>query len=100
MPPTVETPKAPPRRSRTGRTASNGNSVEVSVTRIAAPPPAAPPRPTVSLIEKLEPTRQQIRERAYLLYLGRNGAPGDPVADWLTAEQQLRAEMSAAHGIV
>lgn len=35
---------------------------------------------------------QRIRERAYELYLARNGAPGDPVQDWLIAEQQCREE--------
>jgi glycosyltransferase involved in cell wall biosynthesis len=37
------------------------------------------------------PTHEQIRRRAYDLFLARKGAPGDPVADWLRAEQELRA---------
>jgi hypothetical protein len=40
------------------------------------------------------PTEQQIRERAFLIYKARNGGPGDPHADWVRAERELRAEMS------
>jgi hypothetical protein len=32
----------------------------------------------------------EIEGRAYEIYLSRNGAPGDPVADWLQAERELR----------
>jgi DUF2934 family protein len=31
---------------------------------------------------------QDIRLRAYFLFLERNGQPGDPVADWLRAERE------------
>lgn len=44
-----------------------------------------------------DPSPAEIRRRAHALYLARNGAPGDPVADWLQAERELRAErMDAA----
>jgi len=36
------------------------------------------------------PAAFEVRRRAYLIYLDRNGAPGDPVADWLRAESELR----------
>ena len=39
-----------------------------------------------------EPSHAEIRDRAYALYLARQGQPGDPVADWLGAEAQLRRE--------
>ena len=32
----------------------------------------------------------EIERRAYEIYLSRNGAPGDPVADWVQAERELR----------
>lgn len=38
------------------------------------------------------PTNEAIALRAYHIYLERKGAPGDPHADWLRAEQELRAE--------
>lgn len=34
-------------------------------------------------------TEAQIRERAYYIYLERGAALGDPLADWLQAEQEL-----------
>lgn len=42
------------------------------------------------------PTTAEIRRRAYEIYLNRNGAPGDPVADWLQAERELRARRADA----
>jgi len=35
-------------------------------------------------------TDDQIAERAYQIYLERGGTEGDPVSDWLQAEQELR----------
>jgi hypothetical protein len=40
----------------------------------------------------VKPTAEQIRARAYELYLARGGRGGDPEADWLQAEQELRAQ--------
>ena len=38
----------------------------------------------------LDATREQeIRERAYEIYLQREGHPGDEVDDWLQAEREL-----------
>jgi hypothetical protein len=36
------------------------------------------------------PTDEQIRARAYQIFLARGGRPGDPDADWLQAERELR----------
>jgi hypothetical protein len=38
-------------------------------------------------------TEQDIRERAYRIYLAREkeGVPGDPVSDWLRAQQELQS---------
>jgi hypothetical protein len=36
-----------------------------------------------------KPTDEQIRERAYEIYLQRGSAPGQEVEDWLAAEQEL-----------
>ncbi len=40
--------------------------------------------PTVS------PTLEQVRRRAYEIYLQRNGLPGNPEADWRQAEKEVR----------
>jgi hypothetical protein len=36
-------------------------------------------------------THEQIELRAYEIYLQRNGAPGDPLADWVRAEHEVMA---------
>ena len=38
-----------------------------------------------------KPTHDEIAERAFQIYLERNGAPGDPMQDWICAEQELSA---------
>lgn len=42
-------------------------------------------------IVEAEPTFEQIRQRAYEIYLGRGGEPGNDLQDWLKAEHELRA---------
>jgi hypothetical protein len=37
------------------------------------------------------PTQAEIQKRAFEIYAGRGYAPGNPVADWLEAERQLKA---------
>lgn len=41
-----------------------------------------------------EPTIEQIRQRAYELYLFRGEQPGSELEDWLEAERELRAKNS------
>jgi len=47
-------------------------------------PPKVQPRPAHV------PTVEQIKVRAYQKYCARNGAPGNPIIDWLEAEFELR----------
>ena len=37
-----------------------------------------------------EPSQEEIRRRAYEIYLERNGLPGDELDDWLRAERELQ----------
>jgi len=39
---------------------------------------------------------EEIRHRAYELYLQRNGNGGDPNADWFVAEREVRARHATA----
>jgi len=39
---------------------------------------------------------EEIRRRAYELYLQRNGSNGDPVGDWFVAEREVRARHATA----
>jgi hypothetical protein len=51
------------------------------------------PRQAVALSNKPAANNidEEIRRRAYELYLERGMTPGDPGQDWLVAEQQVRA---------
>jgi len=45
------------------------------------------PRKTRSA--KKHPTPEEIQVRAYEIFLERNGAPGNPLEDWVRAEREL-----------
>jgi hypothetical protein len=57
-----------------------------------APSAEAASRSGPSSPPSASPTHEEIRARAYELFLARKGHPGDPVADWLQAEAELRRE--------
>jgi HSP20 family molecular chaperone IbpA len=42
-----------------------------------------------TLSEAFNRLEEQIRERAYHIFLGRGDFPGDPVGDWLDAQREL-----------
>ena len=54
------------------------------------------PRPTTFTQPKrrVTPTEEQVRARAFQIYLARNGAPGDAHSDWVQAERELTKELS------
>jgi glycosyltransferase involved in cell wall biosynthesis len=66
--------------------ASQTEAVYQSIGRPTAAKPVARPEPTG------QPTVEQIRRRAYEIYLKRNGLPGTPESDWRQAEQELRGK--------
>ena len=41
-------------------------------------------------------SNEDVRRRAHEIYLSRGGADGDPVADWLEAEQEIRGRSAAS----
>jgi hypothetical protein len=49
-----------------------------------------PPKRTL----QTQPVPEQIRQRAFEIYVSRNGALGDEVQDWLQAERELSPEQS------
>jgi hypothetical protein len=61
-----------------------------------APQTVAPSFTTVAEVAAVELSHDQIAERAYHLYLERGRQPGDPFADWLTAERELRKRFVGA----
>ena len=50
---------------------------------------AVPPAEETRQVTRAEPTAEQIRNRAYEIYVSRNNAPGDELHDWLLAERDL-----------
>jgi hypothetical protein len=52
-------------------------------------PSAQAPRPAAPAARR-EPTYEQIRQRAYEIYVRRGGAPGRDIDDWIAAERELR----------
>jgi hypothetical protein len=52
----------------------------------SAQPTRAPAAPTA----RREPTAEEIRQRAYEIYVRRGGAPGRDIDDWAAAERELR----------
>jgi Protein of unknown function (DUF2934) len=60
-------------------------------TRESSSPAAEKPRNG-----KYHPTREEIALRAYQIYQGRDGAPGDELSDWIMAERQLMEQNDKA----
>ena len=58
---------------------------------IGVTPSAAKSAQNNGKVALASPTLEQIRRRAYEIYLQRNGQPGNPEADWRQAEQEVRA---------
>jgi Protein of unknown function (DUF2934) len=56
-------------------------------TRESSSPTVRKPRKTAKSL----PTHEEIALRAYMIYLERNGAPGNPLEDWTRAERELIA---------
>ena len=44
------------------------------------------------------PSHEEIRQRAYEIYLERDGLPGDELDDWLRAERELQKVALFKHG--
>jgi hypothetical protein len=63
----------------------------MSLTRQTTPF-ASDARPESAPMHRARATEEQIRQRAYEIYLSRirEDVPGDPATDWLRAEQELR----------
>lgn len=63
-----------PKTNGHNATASNGSAAKSS---------------TKSRAKRKTPTMEAIQLRAYEIYLERNGAPGNPLEDWVRAENEL-----------
>jgi hypothetical protein len=90
-------------RSRTPKSAQPLDSVTTGEARRSGPASAAPNRAeasdvqiaaaddkTTSVSMASEPSEEDIRRRAYQMYLDRGGDHGGDFDDWLRAEEELR----------
>lgn len=59
---------------------------------VAPAPVAKPQTAPTQTFNRLAPTREQIAQRAYELWLARGCAHGNDIGDWLEAERQLSAQ--------
>jgi hypothetical protein len=79
--------------------ATNHKPAPPAPRRARRPAAAASPRTSARKALPSPPARaaadDEIRLRAYQFFLERDGAPGDPLADWLRAERELIAERAA-----
>jgi len=77
------------RRGRRPAIASDSGSAKSTGDR----PTVTPTTKTVQRVfGRTEPTKREIRDRAYYIYLARGGTNGDPANDWIRAERELREE--------
>jgi hypothetical protein len=67
-------------------------STKKVTTPTETPKPHAVRKTTTKNSTPTLPTADQIRARAFEIYLSRNGAPGDAAGDWAQAERQLTVE--------
>ena len=96
------TPAPPPVAAVTEASPISAEGAIEAPATVATPSPgsltqtAAPAFTTVAEVAAVELSHDQIAERAYHLYLERGRQPGDPFADWLTAERELRTRFVGA----
>jgi len=66
-------------------------SPKVEPTRPAIPLPSSSQTLTKDELQRRAVSENDVRLRAYELYLQRGSSPGNDVGDWLEAERELRA---------
>ncbi len=85
-------------RTTTPRPSNPGSNPRKPRKTVAAPEPDVQPiNDSNDMLEsdleaQAAPSSEQIERRAYELFLARGGAHGDPMADWLQAERELRGQ--------
>jgi len=65
------------------KTSQNGNGDSAPVQSVAVPP-----------IVSFSPSEEEVRERAYELFVARGCTHGADVADWLAAEHELKDRLT------
>jgi hypothetical protein len=66
------------------------NTANKQTPHTSASTPARPQNTlAVAPTPRSSPTHEQVARRAYEIFLGRGGTPGNPEQDWLQAEREL-----------
>lgn len=73
-----------------------GVRTTTGTSKTGAPTTAAEKNPAAEVSTEYRPPEEEVRKRAYAIYLSRKGSPGDATADWLQAERELRDEKRRA----
>lgn len=68
-------------------------AVVTAEAEVAAPTNGTADYPSAGYPSSTDVPHDLIAERAYQIYLERGATPGDPMLDWLNAEQQLREQL-------
>ena len=84
------TPKKRTRKASVIAVSTNGNGTKVLETKSAPVEPVE--KPAAAVKTSLE---ERIRQRAYELYLQRQGQHGSPEQDWLQAAAEIRSQYTA-----
>jgi hypothetical protein len=70
-------------------TDSHANGISMATAAIPADEQIVAAAATAVPAEPISPTLEQVRLRAYELYLARGGTPGGELYDWIRAEREL-----------
>lgn len=94
---------APKKKARKGVSASsngahaeNGNGAATAPATVPTETAVAPQVSSVQATEAAPNIEEQIRQRAYELYLQRGGHGGSPEQDWLRAVEEIRGQQRTA----
>jgi hypothetical protein len=87
------TPKRQPAKATASTTGDNAAKAapKKSPAKKSTPKKSAPKKQPAKATAKSEPTKDQIAERAYELFLARGGKHGYHMEDWYRAEKELRS---------
>ena len=83
-----------PRKTNGNGTTSRRNKAAASIE-----PPAGQVVPEVRKNAKTVDLNEEIRRRAYEIYLERRGTAGDEHQDWLSAEREIRARHQQGYSV-
>jgi len=81
---------------------TNGNDTPIRRKKAAASvvePPSSQALPETRKTGKTRDLDEEIRRRAYEIYLERHGAGGDEHQDWLLAESEIRGRRQQGYSV-